>query len=50
MKHRCPGDGCRVCEDLAERRASRSFESRSDEEYEIRRAEDRYERNVLGRG
>lgn len=46
--HRC-GEDCRVCQDRAERRAERRFESRADEEYETRRAEDRYERQLFGR-
>jgi hypothetical protein len=49
--HRCGGLDCPVCERVAEDRAesSRRFESRSDEEYAIRRAEDRYERQLFGR-
>ena len=46
--HRC-GEDCPVCQDRAERRAARTFESRSDEEYETRRAERRYEAQLFGR-
>jgi hypothetical protein len=50
--HRCSGRDCPVCERVAEDRAERGrrFESRSDEEYETRRAEDRYERQLFGPG
>ena len=47
--HRCIGQDCRVCEAEAERRAARTFESRSDEEYETRQAERRYEAHLYGR-
>lgn len=53
MSHhaRCIGAGCPACEREAERLAelARAFESHADEEYETRRAEDRYERLTLGR-
>jgi hypothetical protein len=50
--HRCGGLDCPVCEAAAEARAERhrEFDSRADEEYETRRAEDRYERQLYGRG
>ena len=49
-KHRCAGDDCPVCQDIAEERAARTFESRSDEEYQTRQAERRYEAQLFGRG
>jgi hypothetical protein len=49
-RHRCAGLDCPVCESVAEDRVSRSFDSRSEEEYETRRAERRYEAQLFGRG
>lgn len=48
-KHRCAGDDCPVCQDIAEERAERRFESRSEEEYYTRRDERRYEAYLYGR-